>query len=325
MTNNLKNKKIIVTGCAGFIGSNLVDHLLKFNNNIIGLDNLSTGQKKFIDGALKNKNFKFIKCDLLNLKKLKKIIRKVDFVFHFAANADVRYGPNQTHKDLEQNTIVTYNVLEAMKINNVKNIVFCSTGSVYGEPRKFPTPENYSFPIQTSFYGASKLAGESLIQAYCEAFKFKSWIFRFVSILGNRYTHGHVYDFVKQLRKNSKKLKVLGDGNQRKSYLHVSDCVKAIIVAVSKANNKVNIFNLGTNEFITVKDSIKVICKTLNVAPKLYFSGGVRGWIGDSPFIFLNIKKIRSLGWRPKLTIKDSLKQTTLYLNKNNWVYKKRK
>ena len=321
----MKKKKILVTGCAGFIGSNLCEKLVEKGYFVTGIDNLSTGKLNFIKKLKNNKNFKFFKKDLFKEKKLHKYFKGNEIVFHLAANADVKNGFLQPKKDLEQNTIVTYNVLEAMKINNVKNIVFCSTGSVYGEPRKFPTPENYSFPIQTSFYGASKLAGESLIQAYCEAFKFKSWIFRFVSILGNRYTHGHVYDFVKQLRKNSKKLKVLGDGNQRKSYLHVSDCVKAIIVAVSKANNKVNIFNLGTNEFITVKDSIKVICKTLNVAPKLYFSGGVRGWIGDSPFIFLNIKKIRSLGWRPKLTIKDSLKQTTLYLNKNNWVYKKRK
>ena len=316
MINNLKNKKIIVTGCAGFIGSNLVDELLRLKNTVIGIDNLSTGQKKFIEEASKNKKFKFIKCDLLNFKKVKKIIRKADIIFHFAANADVRHGPYQTHKDLEQNTIVTYNVLEAMKVNNINNVVFCSTGSVYGEPKKFPTPEDVSFPTQTSFYGASKLAGEALIQAYCVAFNFNSWIFRFVSILGQRYTHGHVYDFVKQLKKNSKKLKVLGNGYQKKSYLHVDDCIKAIITATTKSSKKINIFNLGTNEYITVKDSIKVISKTLNVKPKLYFSGGIRGWIGDSPFIYLNNKKIRSLGWKPKLTIKESLKLTTLYFQK---------
>ena len=223
MIYRLKNKKIVVTGCAGFIGSNLVDELLKFNNSIIGIDNLSTGQKKFNADALKNKKFKFVKCDLKNITNTKKIIKKVDIVFHFAANADVRHGPDNTYRDLEQNTIVTYNVLEAMRTNNIKDIVFCSTGSVYGEPKKFPTPENDNFPIQTSLYGASKLAGESLIQAYCEAFNFNSWIFRFVSILGDRYTHGHVYDFVKQLNSNSKKLKVLGNGLQKKSYLHVDD------------------------------------------------------------------------------------------------------
>ncbi len=325
MINSLKNKKIIVTGCAGFIGSNLVDELLRYNNTITGIDNLSTGQSRFIKNALKNKKFKFIKCDLIYLYRLKKIFKKADIVFHFSANADVRHGPKHTFKDLEQNTIATYNVLEAMRLNNIKKIVFCSTGSVYGEPKKFPTPENDNFPTQTSFYGASKLAGESLIEAYCEAFKFKGWIFRFVSILGDRYTHGHVYDFVKQLSINPKKLKVLGDGNQKKSYLHVIDCIKAIFIAINKSNKKINIYNLGTSDFVSVKESIKVICQTLNVKPKITFSGGKRGWVGDSPFIYLSNKKIKSIGWRPRFSIKESLKQTVLYLAKKRWVFKKRR
>ena len=246
-------------------------------------------------------------------------------IFHLAANADVRYGYKNPFRDLEQNTITTYNVLEAMKKNNINKIVFCSTGSVYGEPKNFPTPENDNFPIQTSFYGASKVAGETFIQAYCEAFNFKSWIFRFVSILGNRYTHGHVYDFCNQLFKNSSYLKVLGDGNQKKSYLHVDDCIKAIFIGVKKSKKKINIFNLGTNEYINVKQSINIICNQLQVKPKVSFYGGKRGWIGDSPFIFLNNKKIRSLGWKPKFTIKESIEQTVRFLKKEKWVFKKRK
>jgi UDP-glucose 4-epimerase len=318
-------KKAIVTGCAGFIGSTLVDKLLDLNYQIIGIDNLSTGQKIFLEKAFTNKNFKFFKCDLLNLNRLKKIFRSSNIVFHFAANADVRYGYKHPYKDLEQNTIVTYNVLESMRENNINNIVFCSTGSVYGEPNKFPTPEDYSFPLQTSFYGASKLAGESLIQAYCESYGFKCWIFRFVSILGNRYTHGHVYDFCKQLFNNPNHLKVLGNGNQKKSYLHVGDCINAIILSINKSKKKINIFNLGTKEYITVKQSIRIICNYLKVIPKVSFIGGKRGWIGDSPFIFLNTKKIRSLGWKSKFTIKESIKQTTKYLINNKWVFKKRK
>ena len=320
-----RNKKIIVTGCAGFIGSNLVEKLLSLDYKIIGIDNLSTGQKGFLKDSFKNKNFKFIKSDLLNLKRIIKIFKGCDFVYHLSANADVRYGYKNPYRDLEQNTIVTYNVLEAMRKKKIKKIVFCSTGSIYGEPKKFPTPENVNFPLQTSFYGSSKLAGESLIQSYCEAYGFKSWIFRFVSILGRRYTHGHVYDFCKQLFNNNKKLKVLGNGLQRKSYLHVNDCINAMLLATKKSRNKVNIFNLGTNEYITVKQSIKIICKELNVKPKIYFSGGKRGWIGDSPFIYLNNKKIRSLGWKPRFTIKESVKQTVLYLKKNNWVFEKGK
>ena len=311
------NKKIIITGCAGFIGSTLVDRLLNLKYQIIGIDNLSTGQKVFLKQALRNKNFKFFKCDLLNLNRLKKIFKSSYIVFHFAANSDVRHGYKHPHKDLEQNTIVTYNVLESMRTNNIKKIVFCSTGSVYGEAEKFPTPENYNFPIQTSFYGASKLAGESLIQAYCEAFNFKCWIFRFVSILGDRYTHGHVYDFCNQLFDNPHLLKVLGDGNQKKSYLHVDDCIRAILIALKKSKNKINIFNLGTDEFFNVKQSINVICNKLEVKPKITFTGGKRGWIGDSPFIFLSNKKIKSLGWKPKFTIKEGIKQTVKYIENN--------
>ena len=319
------NKKIIITGCAGFIGSTLVDRLLNLKYQIIGIDNLSTGQKVFLKQALRNKNFKFFKCDLLNLNRLKKIFKGSNIIFHFAANSDVRYGYKHPHKDLEQNTIVTFNVLESMRINGINKIVFCSTGSVYGEAKKFPTPENDNFPIQTSFYGASKLAGESLIQAYCEAFNFKCWIFRFVSILGDRYTHGHVYDFCNQLFDNPHLLKVLGDGNQKKSYLHVDDCIRAILIALKKSKNKINIFNLGTDEFFNVKQSINVICNKLEVKPKITFTGGKRGWIGDSPFIFLSNKKIKSLGWKPKFTIKEGIKQTVKYIENNKWIFKKRK
>ena len=322
---NLIKKKVIVTGCAGFVGSNLVDRLLKENYQVLGIDNLSTGQINFIKKPLKNLNFKFFKIDLLNSKKLEKLFINVEMIFHFAANADVRYGLLHPKKDLEQNTIVTSNILEAMRKKKVKKIIFCSTGSVYGESKNIPTPENESFPIQTSFYGASKVASESLIQAYCEAYNIQAWIFRFVSILGQRYTHGHVYDFCKQLFKNEKTLKALGDGNQKKSYLHINDCINAIFIAIKKSKNKINIFNLGTEEYITVKDSIRTLCKYLKISPKIYFSGGKRGWIGDSPFILLNIKKIKKLGWKPKYSIKESLESTINYLINNKWVFNKRK
>ncbi len=322
---NLKKKKVIVTGCAGFIGSNLVDRLLKKNYQVLGIDNLSTGQIKFIENPLKNSNFKFIKLDLLNASKLDKLFINTDMVFHFAANADVRFGSLHPKKDLNQNTIVTSNILEAMRKRKIKKIIFCSTGSVYGEARNIPTSENENFPIQTSFYGASKLAGESLIQAYCEAYNMHAWIFRFVSILGERYIHGHVYDFCKQLFKNKKILKTLGDGYQKKSYLHVDDCISAIFIGLKKAKKKVNIFNLGTDEYVTVRDSIKILCKYLKVRPKIYFSGGRRGWIVDSPFIYLNTKKIKKLGWKPKYSIKKSIVITIKYLLNNKWVFKKRK
>jgi UDP-glucose 4-epimerase len=315
MNNNAK--KIIVTGCAGFIGSNLVDFFLRKNFIILGIDNLSTGNKSFLVNAKKNRNFSFIKEDLLNFKKIVKYFKNIDLVVHLSANADVRSGPVHPRLDLEQNLLVTSNILESMRINNVKKIVFSSTGSIYGEAKKIPTPENTNFPIQTSLYGASKLACEGLISAYCEAYNMRTWIFRFVSILGERYTHGHVIDFYKSLKINNKLLKVLGDGNQKKSYLYVKDCIEAIFLAIKKSNNKINIFNLGTNEYCKVKNSIKWICNELNIKPKLDYKGGKRGWIGDNPFIFLDTKKIRSLGWKPKLTIQQSIVKTVKYLQHN--------
>lgn len=310
-------KKILVTGCAGFVGSNLVDFFLKKKKIILGIDNLSTGKKFFLNNALRNINFNFIKKDLINLNEICKYFKNIDLVIHLSANADVRNGPLHPKLDLKQNLIVTSNVLEAMRINNVKKIAFSSTGSIYGEAKTIPTPEDSDFPIQTSLYGASKLACEGLISAYCEAYNMKSWIFRFVSILGERYTHGHIIDFYKSLKNNKKILNVLGNGNQKKSYLYIQDCIEAIFLALKKSNDKVNVFNLGTNEYCNVKNSIKWICNELNLNPKLKYKGGKRGWIGDNPFIFLDTKRIRSLGWKPKLTIQQSVIKTIKYLQSN--------
>jgi UDP-glucose 4-epimerase len=307
-------KKILVTGCAGFIGSNLVDFFLSKKYSIVGIDNLSTGNMLNLLDASKNKKFSFYKCDLLKFLEIKKYFKNIDLVIHLAANADVRYGPKHPKKDLQQNLLVTTNVLEAMRVNNVKKIVFSSTGSVYGETKEYPTPENAKFPRQTSLYGASKVSCESFISAYVESFGMQAWIFRFVSILGERYTHGHVIDFYKSLVKNPKLLKVLGDGNQRKSYLYIADCIEAIYIALNKSNKKINIFNLGTNDYIKVKKSIKYICNELNLKPQLQYEGGKSGWIGDNPFIFLDTNKIRSLGWKPKLSIEKSIVKTVRYL-----------
>lgn len=315
----MKRKLALVTGSAGFIGSNLVDVLLKKKFSVIGVDNLRTGKKKFYSQHAKNKNFKFKKLDLTNKKNLPKISKKkIDIIFHMAANADVRNGYINPLNDLKFNTIMTSNILEFMRKKKIKEIVFCSTGSIYGESKKIPTPENDRFPIQTSMYGASKLACEGLIQAYAEAYHIKSHIFRFVSILGQRYTHGHIFDFYKKLKKNSKELKILGNGNQKKSYLHVNDCISAILHLIRKnVKNKVNIYNLGTNDTITVKESAKIICKHLKLKPKLVYTGGKRGWIGDVPLIKLSINKIKSTGWRPKNSIKKSIIDTLKYLQDN--------
>ncbi|MBC8418033.1 MAG: NAD-dependent epimerase/dehydratase family protein, partial [Desulfobacterales bacterium] len=238
--------------------------------------------------------------------------------------ADVRFGTLHPEKDLEQNTAATFNVLEAMRANHIKSIAFSSTGSIYGEPEVFPTPEDAPFPVQTSMYGASKLACEGLIESYCEGYGFKGWIFRFVSILGERYSHGHVYDFYEKLLTDPNHLRVLGNGKQRKSYLYIQDCIDAMLLAIEEAQDKVNIFNLGTDEYCEVNDSIGWISEHLCLDPKLSYAGGERGWVGDSPFIFLDCSRIRALGWRPRLTIKEGIIKTLQYLEENKWLLERR-
>ena len=316
--------KVLVTGAAGFIGSNLVDRLLDEGNEVIGFDNLSTGQLRFLNKAKKNNNFIFIEGDLLDKEKINNSLKNIDFVFHLAANADVRFGLDHPFKDLEQNTIATFNLLEAMHLNKCNKIAFSSTGSIYGEASLIPTPEDAPFPIQTSLYGASKLACEGMISAYCEGYGFKSWIFRFVSILGERYTHGHVYDFYKKLAEDPNKLHVLGNGKQKKSYLYIHDCIEAMLLCIDKSNEKINIFNLGHDEYCQVNDSIGWICNKLNLNPELDYSGGDRGWIGDNPFIHLDNSKLKSLGWNPQISINDAVLKTVDFLNDNNWVFENR-
>lgn len=321
--------KIFVTGAAGFIGSSMVDRLLSEGETVVGWDNFSTGQEEFLKGAREDKNFTLVTGDNLNLAALTAAMAECDEVMHFAANADVRFGLNHPSRDLEQNTVATFNVLEAMRANGISKIAFSSTGSVYGECQVIPTPEDAPFPIQTSLYAASKVAGETLIQSYCEGYGFEGYIFRFVSILGERYTHGHVFDFYKQLRDDPTKLRVLGDGKQRKSYLYVGDCLSAIRRVMTeerakKAKHGVEIYNLGCDEYVEVNDSIGIICEALGVKPEMTYTGGEKGWIGDNPFIFLETKKIRETGWRPELDIRAGIKKTVAWLQMNEWVYEKR-
>ena len=322
-------EKVFVTGAAGFIGSSLVDRLLAGGKHVVGWDNFSTGQNEFLVGARKNPRFQLIQGDNLDLPALTRAIAGCDFVFHLAANADVRFGLEHPDKDLQQNTIATFNVLEAMRANGVKGIAFSSTGSVYGEAEIIPTPENHPFPIQTSLYAASKVAGEGLIQSYCEGYGFEGYIFRFVSILGERYTHGHVLDFYKQLLAHPGQLKVLGDGKQQKSYLYIGDCLDAMLHVVNlgtakKARHNVETYNLGTDEYVQVNDSIRFLCAALGLKPQLEYSGGNKGWVGDNPVIFLDTKKIRATGWKTTLTIEQSIIRTLQWLQKNQWVLQRR-
>lgn len=312
--------KYLVTGAAGFIGSHLVESLLSRGHKVIGIDNFSTGKEQFLTKALCDKGFELHRVDLLNDTHWETLLNGVSRVYHFSANADVRFGAEHPLRDFEQNTIVTRNVLEACRKFGVKEFVFSSTGSVYGEAEVIPTPEDSPFPVQTSLYGASKLASEGLIQAYSETFGIKSWIFRFVSILGPRYSHGHVIDFYRQLKTNPNKLKILGDGTQKKSYLYVGDCISAIDKALNFENRKIEIFNLGQDYLCEVKDSVSWICSELGLNPELQYGTGNRGWIGDNPVILLSTEKIKSTGWYPQVSIEQSVRNTVRYLDKNPWI-----
>ena len=322
-------QSIFVTGAAGFIGSTLVDRLLAQGRQVVGWDDFSTGQENFLEAARQHPAFRLVRGDNLDLPALTAAMSGCDTVFHLAANADVRFGLEHPRKDLEQNTCATFNVLEAMRAHGIRVIAFASTGSVYGEATIIPTPEDHPFPIQTSLYAASKLAGEALIHSYCEGFGFEGYIFRFVSILGERYTHGHVLDFYQQLLAHPDHLRVLGDGTQRKSYLYVQDCLDAMLHVMHRgtaqqAKHRVEVYNLGTEEYVQVNDSIRYICGHLGLTPRLEYSGGDRGWIGDNPFIFLDTRKLRATGWISQLTIEQSIIRTLRWLQQNPWVLRQR-
>jgi UDP-glucose 4-epimerase len=326
-------QKVFVTGAAGFIGSTLVDRLLADGVTVTGWDNFSTGQERFLADARKHPSFRLVRGDNLDLPALTAAMKGCDFVFHLAANADIKDGWAHPRKDLEQNTIATFNVLEGLRANGIRRIGFSSTGSVYGEalvtPDR-PTPETDAFPVQTSLYAASKTAGEGLISSYAEGGQLdEAYIFRFVSILGERYTHGHVFDFYRQLLEHPDRLRVLGNGRQRKSYLYVQDCIDAILHVTGKATardakHRTQIYNLGTPEYVEVNQSIGYIAAALGVKPQLEYTGGDRGWIGDNPFIFLDTKKIQATGWKPKLTIEQGIIRTLRWLEANRWVYEAR-
>jgi UDP-glucose 4-epimerase len=306
--------RYFVTGCAGFIGSHLTERLLARGHDVVGYDNFSTGRESFLEAARASPHFRLVRGDTLDPSTLAAAMTGTQLVFHCAANADVRFGLARPRRDLEQNTIATHNVLEAMRSTGVHRIAFTSTGAVYGDASVIPTPEDAPCPIQTSLYGASKLAAEGLITAYCTGFGFQGYIFRLVSMLGERYTHGHVFDFYAQLRIDPGRLRVLGDGHQRKSYLYVQDCIEAMLLAVEHADERINLFNLGGDDYCEVRQSIEWICEALGITPVLEFSGGERGWSGDSPFIHLDSGRIRALGWRPSLPLRESVLRTLSYL-----------
>jgi UDP-glucose 4-epimerase len=311
--------RVAATGGAGFIGSNLVRALVDRGDDVLIIDNFDRGRREYIEDVLADPRASLTACDIVaEPEALRDAFDGADVVVHLAANADVRFGLQHPDRDLEQNVIGTHNVLEAVRHAGVSELVFSSTGSIYGEAELIPTPEDAPFPQQTSLYGASKLAAEGFIAAYAEGYGLNATIYRFVSILGRAYSRGHVLDFVDQLVRHPGELHILGDGRQRKSYLEVTDCVDAIVGRLGRANG-FEVFNLGVNDYCTVDESAGWICERLGVSPRRTYSGGRRGWIGDNPFIFLDTTRIEQTGWRPRFTIREAVERTVDYLLEHQW------
>jgi len=309
--NRLSGQRILVTGGAGFIGSHVVDRLVSMGNKVTVFDNLSSGRLEFLDNCINDPGFRLVQGDLLDEKKIEEACRDMDLVFHVAANPDVRLGAVDTKVHFDQNITATYNLLEAMRKNGVKDIAFTSTSTVYGEATVIPTPENYGPLTPISLYGASKLASEALITSYSHTFDMQSWIFRFANIIGDRGTHGIIVDFIAKLRKNTAELEILGDGKQSKSYLHVRECVDAIMFAVSESDDEVNIFNIGSEDATNPTRIGEIIVEEMGLeGVKFHYTGGSRGWKGDVPKMMLSVEKLKELGWSPEWESERSVRET---------------
>jgi UDP-glucose 4-epimerase len=312
--------RALVTGGAGFIGSHVVDELVRQNHEVVVYDNFSTGFVRHLDRARTLGRVTIVEGNILDGPRLTAAMEGASTVFHLAANADVRGGVTNTRVDIDQNILGTRSVLEAMRATAATTIVFTSSATVYGEPDRFPTPEDCA-PLQTSLYGASKYAAEAIIQAYGEYFGIRSYMFRFVSWIGERYSHGVVYDFVNKLRRNPAELEILGDGNQKKSYLHVEDGIRGIFTAMEHVKEVKNVLNLGHVQYMNVKDVARIVCEEMGLKNVTYrLAGGVRGWLGDSPFVLLDISKMQRIGFVPEISIDDGLRRTARYLLDNPWV-----
>jgi UDP-glucose 4-epimerase len=316
--------KALVTGGAGFIGSHVVDRLVRDGCQVVVYDNFSTGRMEYLQGHQAAKAIEVVEGDVLDQSALHAAMKGCDAVFHFQAHADVREGLRNTSIDLTQNLLTTHAVLDGMREHGIKTIVFASSATVYGEPTTFPTPESYA-PTQTSLYGASKLACEALIQAFGEYFGIRSFCFRFVSWIGTRYSHGVIFDFVRKLTRDPSRLEILGDGTQTKSYLEVSDGIAGIFMALAKRDEPKNVLNLGHDEFLTVRQMAGIILDEMQLSGvELQFTGGVRGWLGDSPLVHLDTSAMKWIGWRPAVPIEAGVRQTVRFLLENRWLIEQR-
>ncbi len=311
--------KVFITGGLGFIGSNLVRRQLSLGNEVVVIDDLSTGHLGFLTREdLSGLTLLQEDINYVDSSKLLSLMKGSHTVFHLAANADVRGGWDNTYRDIEQNVIATHKIADAARKSGIEEFVFTSTGCVYGDSTIIPTPETEPFPIQTSLYGASKVAAEGLLSSYAANGGFKVSAFRFVSVLGKNYHHGHVIDFVRKLRSDKSILQILGNGRQKKSYINVDDCVEALIGL--RGESEFDVFNIGHMDYLEVHESARLIATFMGLQPEFQFGSEERGWIGDNPFTYLDISKAKRHGWVPTVSIEDSIRGTVSWLLDNEWV-----
>ncbi|MDO8340098.1 MAG: GDP-mannose 4,6-dehydratase [Candidatus Burarchaeum sp.] len=305
--------KILVTGAAGFIGSQLCDALLARGHEVMGYDNLCAGKMENLKGALKSKRFRFVRADILDEKKIADACTEVQTIYHLAADPVVKDSAERPGRSFEQNVAGTFRVLEAARKRGVKHFVLTSTSTVYGDAKEIPTPE--SAPLEPiSNYGASKLAGEHYCASYAHTYGIRATAFRYANIFGERSGHGVMCDFYAKLRANPRELEILGDGKQDKSYLHVEDCIEASLLAVAKQRTVFEAYNIGSRKKYTVDELARIICKIMGVKPKFSYTGGKRGWVGDVPLMLLSTKKIEKLGWREKIGFEDGVRRYLKWL-----------
>ena len=309
--------RALVTGGAGFIGSHLIDRLVARGDKVSVVDNLSSGVIEFIQGHIDSGAVIFHNADLKNLDGLVPLMEGIDMVYHLAANPDIRLGTKITDTDLNEGTIATYNVLEAMRLSGVGKIAFASSSVVYGEDAPMPTPENHGPCLPISLYGASKQAGEGLIGSWVGTFGLQAWIFRFANIIGERGTHGVIFDFIHKLKADPSRLEVLGNGLQEKSYMEVGDCVDAILHVIKNTDDKINLYNLGSNDTCSVRNIAAIVVRETGcLDASIEYTGGDRGRAGDIPKAMLAINRLKQLGFKVNYDSEEAVAHTTRVLIK---------
>ena len=308
--------RALVTGGAGFIGSHLIDRLVARGDDVVVIDNLSSGDVGFIQPHIDNGRVRLVEGDICNPADVgRAMAMEIDCVFHLAANPDIRLGTRITDTDLQQVTVATYNILEAMRLNDVGRIVFASSSVVYGEDAPLPTPEDHGPCMPISLYGASKQAGEGLISSWVGTFGLQAWIFRFANIIGARGTHGVIFDFIHKLKNDPTRLEVLGDGLQEKSYMEVGDCVDAMLHVMANAHQPLNLFNLGSHDTASVRRIAEIVVEVTGCADaRIEYTGGDRGWAGDIPRARLGIDKMLQTGFDVAMNSEEAIRYTATCL-----------